>query len=268
MMISPDSVSLAYEEDIVDGAFIEDTEHIQNPVAPQGGHTAFGNCMCFMQIGSPIANKGAAPFLTPSTDHSMVGQTMRSFESRPGTSTRAKATADTALTRTGSSSTVVTFDDVAPSELEIYTQAGLLPPSKGEKVAAHRIRGDENEVRIAALLVAVQRRIGELETKLNAQHGEILIRIEDIIKTSPTTSGGPLPSTVATELNRINAMTMEGRTAISNLTTTVNSLVDLPNEITRLARTVQNRTRNEPTRPAHAVPYNKCMCTGRNCAPF
>jgi hypothetical protein len=156
-MISPDSVSLAYEEDIVDGAFIEDTEHIQNPVAPQGGHTAFGNCMCFMQIGSPIANKGAAPFLTPSTDHSMVGQTMRSFESRPGTSTRAKATADTALTRTGSSSTVVTFDDVAPSELEIYTQAGLLPPSKGEKVAAHRIRGDENEVRIAALLVAVQR---------------------------------------------------------------------------------------------------------------
>lgn len=77
-----------------------------------------------------------------------------------------------------------------------------------------------------------------------------------------------MPSTVATELNRINAMTMEGRTAISNLTTTVNSLVDLPNEITRLARTVQNRTRNEPTRPAHSVPYNKCMCTGRNCAPF
>ncbi|KAJ7833880.1 hypothetical protein B0H14DRAFT_1163616 [Mycena olivaceomarginata] len=233
-----------YEQDIADGAFIEDTEHIQNPVAPQGGQ----------------ATSGSSPFLTPSTDRSMIGQTMRSFESRPGTTTRAKATADTsttALARTGSSSTIVTFDDVAPSELEIYTQSGLLPPTKGEKVAAHRIRGDENEVRIAAVLVAVQRRIGELEKKLNAQHGEVLTRIEDIIKTSPTTSTGTLASTVTTELTRVKAMTMEGRSAISNLTEAVNSLIDLPRDITKLSRTVQNMTRNEGTGSAQMASYNK-----------
>ncbi|KAF7365558.1 hypothetical protein MVEN_00429100 [Mycena venus] len=234
---------IPYEQETLNGVPIEETEQLQNPVTPQGGQATTGN----------------SPFLTPSTARSMVGQTMRSFESRPGTTTRAKATADTAtaLSRTGSSSTIVTFDDVAPSELEIYTQSGLLPPTKGEKVAAHRIRGDENEVRIAAILVAVQRRIGELEKKLNAQHGEVLIRIDDIIKTSPTTSTGSLASTVTTELARVKAMTMEGRSAISNLTEAVNSLIDLPRDITRLSRTVQNMTRNEGTRSAQAASHNK-----------
>ncbi|KAJ7838439.1 hypothetical protein B0H13DRAFT_2367466 [Mycena leptocephala] len=128
-------MEIPYDQQTVGGAAIEETEQVQNPVTPQGGQVAAVN----------------SPFLTPSTERSMVGQTMWSFESHPGTATRAKAPAEsstTALTRTGSSSTVVTFDNVAPSDLEIYSQAGLVPTSKGEKVTTHRMRTAENELRL------------------------------------------------------------------------------------------------------------------------
>ncbi|KAJ6514185.1 hypothetical protein C8R47DRAFT_1090530 [Mycena vitilis] len=204
---------------------------LQNPVVMQETH-----------LGS-----GLPP---PSTDRSMVGQTMRSFENRTGTSHSVSAAKTNTISRGGSSSNVIMFGDVAPSELEIYSQAGLIATPKGaEKVGDHRIRTDENELRIGTHIVAILRRIKELEERVNAQIAEMLMRMEDILSKSPATSSTTLASAFGEKLSGVRAMTMEGRAAIGELTAAVNGMVDLPREVASLSRTVLNLM--ERTHPAH-----------------
>jgi hypothetical protein len=195
----------------------------------------------------------------------MVSQTVRSFESRTGTlvaKPAAKATApssSSALARTSSSSTVVTFDDVAPSEVEIYTQAGLIPITKGEKVGDHRIRTDENALRIATHIVAILRRIDQLEKQSKAQHNELLIRFQDILAKAPATSTSTLTTAFSADIERLKKMASDGRTAITNLTGAVNDLVDLPHDIRTLSRTVQNLSAAaRSTVTSNTIP-NNCM---------
>ncbi|KAF8200024.1 hypothetical protein K438DRAFT_676569 [Mycena galopus ATCC 62051] len=234
--ISPDTVEhdgdkdelrdIEDKQNTVGGALIEDMEPVLNPVRTQTAQT----------------QASIASFLVPSTDRSMVNQTMRSFESRPGTSNRAKAPADSttaALSRTASSSSLVTFDDVAPSGIEIYTQAGLLPISKGEKAAAHRIRTDENELRVCTHIVAITRRLRELEGKTDAQFSEVLMRLKDINKSVCAAAAKGTGNTAAAgEIGRIMGMVLEGRTVISNLTAAVNELVDLPHDVSHLSHAI------------------------------
>ncbi|KAJ7892282.1 hypothetical protein B0H14DRAFT_3126138 [Mycena olivaceomarginata] len=148
---------------------------------------------------------------------------------------------------------------LAPSELEIYSQAGLIPTTKGEKVAAHRMRTDENELRLCTHIVAIQRRIEQLEKKSGAQYAEVLLRVQDILKNGTPSATAITSPAISADVDRLNARMMEGRTAITNLTSAVNDLVDLPRDIARLSRTVQNLARNENvSSTTEAGTYNKC----------
>ncbi|KAJ7835709.1 hypothetical protein B0H13DRAFT_1913466 [Mycena leptocephala] len=245
---------IAYEQGSMEALPVEGAEAIRNPVNAQNG-----------QMTAGTSHALTAPFLTPSTDRSMVGQTMRSFESRTGTvqspsakPTSKAATSSSSLARTTSSSTVVTFDDVAPSELEIYSQAGLIPTTKGEKVGDHRIRTDENALRVATHIVAILRRIDQLERQSKAQHAELLIRFEDVLHKAPATSTSTLTAAFSADIERLKNMTTEGRTAIAALTGAVNDLVDLPHDVTDLSRTVQNLTMTARNSPA-STPQNSSM---------
>jgi hypothetical protein len=158
---------------------------------------------------------------------------------------------------------VVTFDDVAPSELELYTQAGLLPTTKGEKVGEHRIRTDENALRIATHIVAIRRRIDQLEKQSKAQHNEMLIRVQDILTKAPATSTSTLTPAFSADIDRLKKMASDGRTAITNLTTAVNDLVDLPNDMRTLSRAVGNLSlsmRTAPTSVAAVTDANTHNC--------
>lgn len=189
---------------------------------------------------------------------------MHSFESRTGTvqtpsakPTSKPSTSSSSLAHTTSSSMVVTFDDVAPSELEIYSQAGLIPTTKGEKVGDHHIRTDENVLRVTTHIVAFMHRIDQLERQGKAQHAELLIRFEDILHKAPTTSTSTLTAAFSADIERLKNMTTEGRTAITALTGAVNDLVDLPNDVTDLSCTVQNLTMMARNSRA-STPQNNC----------
>lgn len=192
----------------------------------------------------------------------MVGQTMCSFETRTGT-TQASGTRSKTnnLGCTSSSSTVVVFDEIAPSDLEIYDQAGLVPPSKNEKVVDHRIRIDENMLRVSTNIVAIHRCIDQLKAMVSARFKEVILHVQDL-NSSPATAG-VIPPTVTADIECVKSLTMEGRTAITNLTLAMDPLVNLPGEVERLSRTVLNLTmgsRNAAESSAHATVTQK-NCT-------
>ncbi|KAJ7699695.1 hypothetical protein B0H14DRAFT_3174019 [Mycena olivaceomarginata] len=65
---------------------------------------------------------------------------------------------------------------------------------------------------------------------------------------------------ISADVDRLQAMMMEGRTAITNLTQAVNELVDLPCDMGHLSRTVQNLARIEqPFSAPEAVVFNKSV---------
>ncbi|KAK7017640.1 hypothetical protein R3P38DRAFT_3559743 [Favolaschia claudopus] len=236
------------EEDLatLDGKPIEDSEQIQNPVRSRNAQTPV--------LASTAAAKVNA---APSSERSMVGQTIRSFESRPGTTARAKADSSVVpLARAASSSTVVTFDDILPSEIEIHNQAGLTPGYKGEKVPAHRARTDDNWGRVATFMVVTKRDVGQLDKKCTSQHLEVLRRLEDL-GNSASSSPSAVTGAALDELERLNGLVMEGRTAITNMTIALNALADLPREVARLNRAIQANTNASATpaaAPSEAVP--------------
>ncbi|KAJ7292121.1 hypothetical protein C8J57DRAFT_1274653 [Mycena rebaudengoi] len=259
----PASFAPEDEDDFMDldrpgrGAFIEEVEGIENPVvnssttapsasrqAPTQGSSAF----------LPAAGTVSAT-LPASTDRSMTNQTMRSFESRTGTSHSAAASGSGApLSRTATTSTVVTFDDVAPSDLEIYNQAGLFPAVKGEKVQNHRARTDANELRLATLAVTVQRRISELEERVRAQHTELLTRITEILNApaTNTSTGNATSGAMDAQILRLRTSSTETRASMRGLIGSVNSLVNLPDEVAALSRAVRGLTAGR----ANTAPVN------------
>ncbi|KAJ7747791.1 hypothetical protein B0H16DRAFT_1692321 [Mycena metata] len=205
---------------------IEESEGIQNPVPS----------LIAESLQREQTERGqSTAFLTPSTDRPMNAQTARSFEARTGT-TIPRASTSNALSR---SSTVVTFGDVAPSEAEIFTQAGLLHASKGEKAPERKARQDENDLRIATHFVSILRRIEELERKGNAQHHEVLIRLQDIERNAPATASPESLATLQADIAAIKARANQGRVAIASATEALNELVNLPREVTNLSRSVQ-----------------------------
>ncbi|KAJ7127445.1 hypothetical protein C8R43DRAFT_699379 [Mycena crocata] len=198
----------------------ERTGGIQNPVYSQ-------------------ASQNNSPFIPASTDRPMVRQSPRTFESRTGTTidTGSKPAGPTAPL--SSASSMVMFDDIAPSELEIFTRANLIPVVKGEKAISRDGRHNENELRVATHIVAIMRRIEELERKQVAQQGELLKRIEAIITAAPATSNSTLTASFSKDLSRLKEMNTQGRTAIVNLTQAVNELVDLPRDVSQIAHAVR-----------------------------
>ncbi|KAJ6481962.1 hypothetical protein C8R45DRAFT_1151220 [Mycena sanguinolenta] len=240
------------EMETVDGAPIEETESVQNPARAEQG-------------------SNHVPLLTASTDRSMVDQTIRSFESRPGSSNRAKATvgSSSTLARTASSSSVVvTFDDVTPSDLEIYQQAGLLPTTKGEKVPAHRARTDENELRIATHMVSILRRFEQMEKRNSAQFTELLMRIEDNARNSGSHPSITSPA-ISADIDWLKDMVMEGRAAITSLTLAVKGLVDLPCDVSHLSCSVQSLSlaRTEKTATEKIFGLSTNVTANRDTAP-
>jgi len=183
----------------------------------------------------------------------MRDQNIRSFESRTRSSTTKKTpaakktTSAGALSRTSSSSAVITFGDVAPSDIEIYNQVGLLYGTKGEKAPELKARSSENELRVATHIIQILRRVEELENKVAAQHREVLLRVQDILEQPSTIPTAAPPSSLASEVEFIKSMTFEGRTAIAGLTQAVNKLVDIPVDIAALSRTVRGISTGQHT---------------------
>lgn len=134
----------------------------------------------------------------------MVGQTIRSFETRTGTTSAPHAKTNN-LGRT-TSATIVVFDDIAPSDLEIYEQARLIPPTKGEKVGEHRNRVDENFLRAGTKEVATCCRIGELEVMVDGKFKEVTLHIKDIINSPAMAS--TVPPTLLADIERLKTLTM------------------------------------------------------------
>ncbi|KAJ7138690.1 hypothetical protein C8R43DRAFT_1202235 [Mycena crocata] len=105
----------------------------------------------------------------PSAFHSSVDrplhvrQSPRSFEARTGTniSTASESNAGSALSR---SSATVIFDDMAPSEQDIFIQANLFPVPRGEKAPQRDTCHNENDMRVATHIIA----IGAVSTSSNA----------------------------------------------------------------------------------------------------
>ncbi|KAJ7765231.1 hypothetical protein B0H16DRAFT_1454403 [Mycena metata] len=205
---------------------IEDIETIQNPVP---------SLIAQSLRREQAQREQSSAALIPSTDRPMTAQTARSFEARTG-ATIPRASNSNALSR---SSTVVTFGDVAPSEAEIYSQAGLLATGKGEKAPERKSRQDENDLRVATHIVSIRRRIEELERKGDAQHHEVLIRLEDIAHNAPATASSESMGTLKADIAGIKARANEGRVAIGKLTDALNDMVDLPREVNALSRGVQ-----------------------------
>ncbi|KAJ7785732.1 hypothetical protein B0H16DRAFT_1753586 [Mycena metata] len=203
------------------GGPIEDSEVIQNPVPSL--------------IAQSLQREQTTAALTPSTDRPMNAQTARSFEARTGT-TIPRASTSNALSR---SSTVVTFGDVAPSEAEIFAQAGLLASNKGEKAPERKARQDENDLRFSTHIVSILRRIEELERKGNAQHHEVCLRLEDIQRNAPANASPESLATLQADIAAIKARANQGRVAIASATEALNELVNLPREVTSLSRSVQ-----------------------------
>ncbi|KAJ7722792.1 hypothetical protein B0H16DRAFT_1737521 [Mycena metata] len=137
----------------------------------------------------------------------MNAQTARSFEARTGT-TIPRASTSNVLSR---SLTVVTFGDVAPSEAKIFTQAGLLHASKGEKAPERKARQDKSDHRIATNFVSILHHIEELERKGNAQHHEVLIRLQDIEHNAPTGASPESLATLQADIAAIKARANQGR---------------------------------------------------------
>ncbi|KAJ6582005.1 hypothetical protein B0H19DRAFT_1252151 [Mycena capillaripes] len=167
---------------------LEDAEHIQNPVSLQDTQSTQSN----------------SPFITLSTERSMVNQTLRSFETRTGTPHSTSSKSKTNSLPCTSSSSMVIFDNIAPSDLEIYDQAGLGPPVK---VAEHRTHIDENMLHAS--------------TNLDLNTSDM---------------SDPVPAAVLSDIQHIRALTMEGCTTLTSLTLAINSLVDLPRERTHTTR--------------------------------
>ncbi|KAJ7728618.1 hypothetical protein B0H16DRAFT_1734566 [Mycena metata] len=201
---------------------------IQNPVtsqAAQGNLTVQGT------------QSAASPTLTTSSKRSMGRQTSRSFEVLTGTTiprVNAPSSSGTALTRTGSSSTVVTFDDMAPSELEIYTQAALVPIPKSEKAPQYRTRTDENVLRLGTHVMSTKRQLARLKEKMDAQHRENLIRLEDLVNSVTSLTQVALPAgapTISAEVKSLTDTMKQTRDAVTGVTAVVNDLVEMPREV-------------------------------------
>jgi hypothetical protein len=176
----------------------------------------------------------------------MVNQTERTFGSRTGsrvskTTTPSAAGPSNALARNSSCSSIVIYDEVAPSELEIYNQVGLLPKVNGERVGCHRKRTDENELRLSTHIVSILRRLEQEEQRSSAQHREVLLRIQDIAQRPPATSSSPtnVSAELVADLARVKTMTNEGRTAIVALTAAVNDLVDIPGDLRDISTSIR-----------------------------
>ncbi|KAJ7021682.1 hypothetical protein C8F04DRAFT_261153 [Mycena alexandri] len=178
----------------------------------------------------------------------MVGQTARSWEARTGTAIPREKTSSNALSRAASSSTVVSFDNVvAPSDLEIYSQAGLIPIAKSEKAPERKARTDENELRISTHIVAILRRIEELERKGGAQHHEMLQRMEDVLANLPSSAPADGVAGLAADIESVRARASETRNAVTDLLGAVNNLMDVPTDIARLTRRIENLSANNAT---------------------
>ncbi|KAJ7762241.1 hypothetical protein B0H16DRAFT_1530128 [Mycena metata] len=162
-----------------------------------------------------------AAVLMPSTNRPMNAQTARSFEARMG-ATIPRVSTSNALSR---SSTVVTFGDVASSEAEIFTQAGLLASSKGEKAPDRKAHQDENNLRISTHIVPILHRIEELERRGNAQHPEVCLCLEDIQRNTPANASPESLAKLQADIAAIKARATPGRVAIAGATEALNNLV-------------------------------------------
>ncbi|KAJ7166095.1 hypothetical protein C8R46DRAFT_1097059 [Mycena filopes] len=238
---SPDPFEPEDEEDITyphEGPFItgipvEATEPVQNPV------------QAATQAQSANNTQQQSALLVPSTTRSMVAQTARSWETRTGTVIPRDPPTSNALSRT---STAVSFDGVAaPSDLEIFTLAHLIPPPKGEKAADRKTRTDENELRISTHIVAILRRIDELERMTGERHREILLRLEDAVANAPTSAPAENVAGVVADIAALKSRSTETRNAVSGLLGAVNNLMDVPNDLVRLTRRVDGLNANQST---------------------
>ncbi|KAJ7765919.1 hypothetical protein DFH07DRAFT_955585 [Mycena maculata] len=192
---------------------------------------------------APTPSAAAPATIAATTQRPMTDQTMRSFQARTASSASAAAAPshNTSPNSSGlgrTSSVVVTFNEITPSDVELYKQANCLAAVKGEKVPQHRERTDENELRIITHIVTILRRIEELERKTNAQHSEVLVRLKDVADNRPAAHN--TSPVLAAEVASLKTMTLDRRSAIGSLTSAVNCLVDLPRDVASMSRTIRN----------------------------
>ncbi|KAF7357587.1 hypothetical protein MSAN_01355100 [Mycena sanguinolenta] len=126
-----------------------------------------------------------------------------------------------------------------PPTWKSTSRPACCPQPRGERVAAHRVRTDENELRIGTHIVAILRRIEQLEKKSSAQFSELLMRIEDNARNTGSQTTSITSPAISADMDCLKDMVIEGRAAITSLTEAVNGLVDLPRDVSRLSRTVQ-----------------------------
>ncbi|KAJ6613472.1 hypothetical protein B0H10DRAFT_1951494 [Mycena sp. CBHHK59/15] len=182
-----------------------------------------------------------------SQERSMVSQTLRSFKNHTSTAKPSQAGGSARSSNPKNfvgfalicTSSVVTFDDVAPSDWEIYTQAEMLPPVKGERVAQYHERTSENELCMCTWVLQINRHIHELQ---------------EILMMSPES-----PPDHSADITRLKALLAEGCSTVSNLTECVKDLVNLPVEVASLSRAVWN---------ANARALTLASTSGRPTGPF
>ncbi|KAF7354570.1 Reverse transcriptase domain-containing protein [Mycena sanguinolenta] len=210
----------------------------QSQPPEDGGSTQRGST-----VPAPATVRPTVPTFTQdqapppsSSDRSMVAQTQRTFAARASTST-------TPLTRTDS---IHSITEPAPSDLEVYTQAGLKWPPKGERAKERDERTEANFLVVGMLLLAQQKAVDNLHATIDANYAEILHRLEDMQH-----GGAVLGSD-----SGLTDIVLENRGAIENLTHTVNDLQDTQTEFYSFRREARNDIANvrNSAKPLSALP--------------
>ncbi|KAF7355922.1 hypothetical protein MVEN_00921300 [Mycena venus] len=206
------------------------------------------------------------PPLPPSTSsHSMVNQTIRSFKTRAAkaqeitndrpnmtplnelvASANAPASAPAAPAKkkkktkaVSRSASSLSMSEVAPSDAELFNMVGLLPPVKGKELAAdYRLRADENDRRLVAWLLELQKTVDDTKNAQLEHHKEVLRRLADL-QLSSSSSSASLNLNITADISRLKQLMAESREALSKLTGCVNGLVDIPVTLSSLQRAVR-----------------------------
>ncbi|KAJ7726629.1 hypothetical protein B0H16DRAFT_1735557 [Mycena metata] len=228
-------------------------ERYENILAGQTNQSTSENVHASLPAATSSATDVNAALPVTSSTRSMLGQTTRSFESRPraaadNTSSQAgvakaaskKKAAKKQPSRSASS---LSASGAAPSDHELYDLGGLLAPTNKEPAAELKVRNEENTRRLIAWILAIQKSVDDERDARSQQDQEILRRFSDLqISCNATSSSSPIPNTMSQmehEIAHLKQLMVDGRNSINRITECMNGLVDIPVEMEGLQQAMR-----------------------------